>query len=134
MRDITKRDPFKGIFSMPRFLEDFEDFGSQRGLKVYETEKDIIAEAVVAGVPARDVEVHIEDGVITIKAENTEENESKKDYKSQSYQYYYTAALSGGQWEKADAEIEHGVVKVTIPKTEAVRPRKITIKEKKETK
>lgn len=123
MTDLVRRDPFRNLF--PRWIDEFEDFTpSQRGLKVRETDKDIIAEAVVAGVPSKDVEVHIEDGVLTIKAEVSSDTSS--------YSYYYTAALSGGQWDKADAEVEHGVVTVTVPKTEAVRPRKIEVKAKSE--
>jgi HSP20 family protein len=125
---ITKWEP---LFRWPRWLEEFEEPISQRGLKIRETDKEIIAEAVVAGVPSKDVEVHIEDGVLTIKAEAKEESEKKGQYKASSYQYYYTAALSGGAWNKAEAEVEHGIVKVIIPKAKAARPRKITVREKK---
>ncbi len=38
-------------------------------------------------------------------------------------------ALSGGQWDKADASVKNGVVTVKIPKAEAVKPRKIAVKE-----
>ena len=131
MADLVRRDPFRSLFAWPRWMEDFDgSFASQKGLKIHETEKNIIIEAVVAGVPALDVEVDIEDGVLTIKAEKKEEDNKKNEYTSTSYNYYYTAALSGGQWDKADAEVEHGVVKVTIPKTEAARPRKVTVKAK----
>lgn len=133
MTDIVKRDPFRSLFPSIRWFDDF-DFtlpSSQRGLKVRETEKDIIVEAVVAGVPAKDVEVNIEDGVVTIKAEKSEEKKGKDEYFASSYQYYYTTALSGGQWDKAEAEVENGIVTVTIPKTESARPRKIAVKEKK---
>ena len=131
MADLVRRDPFRSLFAWPRWMEDFDDsFASQKGLKIHETEKNIIIEAVVAGVPALDVEVDIEDGVLTIKAEKKEEDNKKNEYTSTSYNYYYTAALSGGQWDKADAEVEHGVVKVTIPKTEAARTRKVTVKAK----
>jgi HSP20 family protein len=116
---ITKWDPF---IRLPRWFEDFDEPVS-RGLKVKETTNSIIAEAVVAGVPGKNVEVHIEDGILTIKAEHSTD--------SSAYQYYYTAALSGGAWDKAIADIENGVVKVTIPKAEAARPRKITVKSKK---
>jgi len=112
-------------------MDDLDDsFTSQRGLKVHETDKDIVAEAVIAGVPAKDVQVDIEDGVLTIKAEKSEEEKKKGTYKASSYQYYYTVALSGGQWDKADAEVEDGVIKIIIPKTEAARPRKISVKAK----
>ncbi len=128
MTSITRFDPFR---FWPRWLEEMEEPVSQRGLKIHETDKAIVAEAVVAGVPAEDVEIHIEDGVLTIKAEAKEEEKKKGEYKASSYQYYYTAALSGGTWNKADAEIEHGIVKITIPKAAVARPRKITVKEKK---
>ncbi len=130
-RKLTHRDPFRHWFAWPRWMEEFEEPTMQRGLKIHETNKNIVVEAVVAGVPAKDVDVHIEHGVLTIKAEAKEEEKKKKVYRAASYQYYYTTALSGGAWDKAKADIEDGVVTVTIPKAKAARPRKITVKAKK---
>ena len=127
MNPITKHDPFRNIFSFPHFLDDFESFGSHKGLKIRETENSIEVEAVVAGVPSKNVEVHIEDGVLTIKAESEKEKEAKQEYSSHIYKYYYTAALSGGQWDKAAAKIRDGVVKISVPKAESVKPRKIKV-------
>jgi len=122
---LVRFDPFRSLlddgFGMPSL---------QKGLKIHETDKAIVVEAVVAGVPKKDVEIEIEDGVLTIKAEVKEESETKNEYKSSSYQYYYTTALSGGQWDKADAVVDDGIVKIEIPKTKAARPRKITVKTK----
>lgn len=120
---------------IPRLLDDNdEDFWpnvSQRGLKVYEDDKNNIkVEAVVAGIPSDAVEVNIEDGVLTIKAENKVEEKDKNEYRSSSYQYYYTTALSGGDWQKAEADVKHGILTVTIPKAEAAKPKKITVKAK----
>lgn len=129
---IVRFEPLRSVFSWPKWMDDFgSDFPasiSQRGLKIHETDKNIIAEAVVAGVPATDVDVDIEDGVLTIKAEAKNEEESKSEFKQSSYQYYYTAALSGGDWHKAEAEVKHGVVTVKIPKAESAKPRKISVK------
>lgn len=131
MTDLVKRDPFRNLFAWPRWMDEFEETSMQRGLKIREDDKNIYLEAVVAGVPSDDVEVDIEDGVVTIKAEKTDEKKNKDDYQSSTYNYYYTCALSGGQWDKAEAEVEHGVLEVTIPKAEAARPRKISVKAKK---
>ena len=132
MTQLTRRDPFRTLLSFPRSWDEFEDFGTSRGLKLKETKNDIVAEAVVAGVPAKQVDVDIEDGVLTIKAEAHDESDKEDEYKSSSYQYYYTVALSGGQWDKADASVKNGVVTVKIPKAESMKPRKITVKEHKE--
>lgn len=123
---LIRFDPFKSLIN-----DDFPlSSPLQKGLNIHETEKSIIVDAVIAGVPKENVEIEIEDGVITIKAEVSEDKEAKGEHKSSSYQYYYTTALSGGQWDKAEADVKDGIVRIDIPKTEAARPRKITIKTK----
>lgn len=122
---LVRFDPFRTLLN-----DDFVTPSSQYGLRVNETEYSIIVRAVVAGVPKKNVEIEIEDGVLTIKAEVKDEKENKSGHTVSSYQYYYTTALSGGQWDKAEAVVEDGVVKIEIPKTEASRPRKITVKSK----
>lgn len=122
---LVRFDPIKSLLD-----EDFPSVQQQRGLKIEDAGDSIVVKAIVAGVPKKNVEVEIEDGVLTIKAEVKEEAENKNEYRSSSYQYYYTTALSGGQWDKAEATVEDGVVKVEIPKAESARPRKIAIKAK----
>lgn len=123
---LVRFDPFRSLLGD----DDFSIPVQQKGLKIHETDKSIIVEAVVAGVPKKNVEVEIEDGVLTIKAELKEESQTKSEYKVSNYQYYYTTALSGGQWDKAEADVNDGIIKIEIPKTESSRPRKITIKTK----
>lgn len=128
---IVKYNPSRGLFSIPQWFEDVDDnffAPAQRGLKIREDEKNIIVEAVVAGVPADMVEINIEDGILTIKAEQKESKETDNEFRSSSYQYYYTTALTGGEWQKTEAVVEHGVVTVTIPKAESAKPKKVTVK------
>ncbi len=122
---LVRFDPFKSLLD-----DDVWPATRQNGLKIHETDTDIIAQAVVAGVPSEAVEANIVDGVLTIKAEVKEEDKTKDEFKSSSYQYYYTAALSGGDWQKAEAEVKHGILTVTIPKAEEAKPKKIEIKTK----
>lgn len=128
MNKLIRHDPFRSLMAMPRWMDELdEQFTAQKGLKIHETDDKIIAEAVVAGVPAKDVDVTIEDGVMVIKAESSSEEEDKKSHKSSHYEYYYSAALSGGEWDKAEADVEHGVITVTIPKAKAAQPQKIKV-------
>lgn len=122
---LVRFDPIKSLLD-----DDNWPTMRQNGLKIHETDTDIIAQAVVAGIPAENVEANIVDGVLTIKAEVKEEDKTKDEFKSSSYQYYYTAALSGGDWQKAEAEVKHGILTVTIPKAEEAKPKKIEIKTK----
>lgn len=107
-------------------MDDFDE-PAHKSLKIHETDKEIIAEAIVAGVPADNVEVHIEDGVLTIKAVTKHEESKKGEFQASSRTYYYTAALSGGAWDKTAAKVKNGVVTVTIPKAEAAKPRKVKV-------
>jgi HSP20 family protein len=122
---LVRYDPFRSLLD-----DSFLTPSMQKGLKIHETDKALIIEAVVAGVPKKNVEIEIEDGVFTIKAEVKEEDQTKDGYRSSSYEYYYTTALSGGQWDKAEATVDDGIVKIEIPKTESSRPRKIEVKTK----
>lgn len=119
----------------PRWIDDFDEdsvwpASQSNGLNIRETEKDIIVRAVVAGIPSENVDANIENGVLTIKADVKKEEKSKEEYKSSSYQYYYTAALSGGDWQKTEADVKNGILTITIPKAKSSLPRKITIKTK----
>jgi len=121
----------------PRLLEDFEwpELEAERGLNVYETENNIVVEAQVPGIPEDKIEVTAEGGVVRIKGEveEKEEDEKNKKYyckKARRSFYYSTSIPSRGQWEKAEAEIEDGLVRVTIPKAEEEKPKKIKIRKK----
>lgn len=129
MVDLVKFGP-RGLFGWPRWMDDFDNLAFQKGLKVHEDAKNIYVEAVVAGVPTKDVDVDIEDGVVTIKAEKKIEEKVKGEYSSAMYSYYYTCALSSGQWDKTKAEVEDGILTLTIPKAESAKPKKITVKAK----
>jgi HSP20 family protein len=100
---------------------------------MYETDEDLVIKANVAGVPSDKVDVSLEGGVVTIRAEHqeTEEEKNKKRvvYKeSRSAQYLYTTSIPTAiKSDKAKAEIKNGVLTLTIPKAEESKPKRIKV-------
>ena len=121
----------------PSFFED-EDWSmdSYQGLSVYETDNNVVVEANVAGVPEDKVEVSVEGGTITIKAEYQETDERKKRKKvvykqARESRYVYTTSIPCPvNVDQAKAEVENGVLTLTLPKKSEAKPKKITVKAK----
>lgn len=109
------------------------------GLTVYETDKELVVKANIAGIPAEKVDVSVEGREITIDAKHEETEEEKKRRKvvyredrKAAYHYHLTAPCSiVADPKKIDASVSDGVLTLTIPKTKAVRAKAIKVKVKK---
>jgi HSP20 family protein len=133
---VTLRD------AMDRLFED--SFVSPRGwsgrtgladlnVDIYETADDVVVKAALPGIKPEDVEITLTGDVLTVQGETKEESESKdKNYLRRERRFgsfSRTITLPGGlQAEKADAKFDQGVLTVTIPKSEAVKPKSIKVK------
>jgi len=110
---------------------------ANNNLDVYETGDEIVVKANVAGIPADKVDVVFEKGVLWIKAEKEEETDDKEKqhYTKSSWNYSYRVAIPSislvDQNHEPEAEVENGVVTIRFKKTEASKPKKLTVKEKK---
>lgn len=108
----------------------------EKGLNIYETDENVIVEASVPGVPENKVDVSIEGNVLTVSASH-EETEEEKDQKTVVYKSsrqrsftYSTNLPRMVDSTSASAEVENGVVTITIPKTEEDKPKKIEVTKK----
>ena len=114
----------------------WQDLTTTQGMDMYETDDELVVKAPVPGIPEDKVEVTVEGNILTIKGEyeETKEEKDKKKvvYKSsrQSSFNYSTSLPRMVNGAKAVAEVENGVVKVTIPKAEEEKPKKIEVKKK----
>ena len=100
---------------------------------VKETDKAIEIEAELPGVEEKDVQVTLEDKVLTIKGEKkAEKEETKKDYYSceRSYGSFLRSfeLPAGVDADKVSAAFSKGVLKVTVPKVPATQAKKIDVK------
>lgn len=103
----------------------------QPAVDIYESETALMLQADVPGVKKEDVEIDLDNDVLTINA-----RVSFGDYEGLSplYSEYnvgnYFRRFSLGEIvdrEKITADIEHGVLTVTLPKREAALPRRIEL-------
>ena len=98
-------------------------------------EKDrFVLYADVPGVDPKDIEVTMENGVLTIrgerKLESEEEREGYKRTERARGTFYRRFSLpDSADPERVSARGKNGVLEVTIPKHERVQPRKITVAE-----
>jgi HSP20 family protein len=91
-----------------------------------------VLEADIPGVNPKDIEVTMENGVLTIKGERKHEEEKEVNgYKrvERSYGTFYRrfSLPDSADAERVTAKGKDGVLEVSIPKHEKVQPRKITV-------
>lgn len=108
---------------------------SNNGIDIYETDESVVVEAMVPGIPEDKINVTIEGNVLNITAnyeEKEEDSDKKKMYKkSRQTSFSYSTSLPRMvDGSKADAEVENGIVKIVVPKTEQEKPKRIEIKSK----
>jgi HSP20 family protein len=99
---------------------------------IKEEENDFVIVADIPGVDPKDIEVHMDNGVLTIKGEKeSEKKEEREGYKrvERSYGSFYRrfGLPDTADPEKISANSNNGVLEVRIGKQEKVQPRKISV-------
>ena len=102
---------------------------------MYETDDKVVVKTAVPGIESEDIDVSITGDVLTIKGETkAEEKVEKANYIRQERRYgAFSRSLSLPSMvvaDKATAEFEDGVLTLTLPKAEEVKPKTIQVKAK----
>ena len=143
---LTRWDPASEFNTMRSLMDRFfeqgrgrlpfrmgEDLGpSSLALDVIETGEDFVVKAAVPGIDPADVDISVEDDVLSIKGEFHQAEETNEDS-------YLRRELRFGSFqrtlrlpptvdaERAHAKFEHGVLTLTLPKKPEARARSIKI-------
>lgn len=102
-------------------------------LDVSETDAAYLARIDLPGMRTEDIEVHFEDGVLTVRGERSSQSSEAREGLLRSErsfgQFYRSLRLPRGTDPSGvDAAFEGGVLTVTVPKAEASRPRQIEVR------
>ncbi len=100
---------------------------------ITENDTAFVLHADIPGVKPDEIEVSMDNGVLTIKGERkTEEKTEKENFRRVERQYgmfYRRFSLPDtADADKIEAHSENGVLKVTIPKKEVALARRISVK------
>lgn len=133
MAYLIPRDPLN-ITTFRRQMDDmFDQFFPFSGLTVLKSEAglqvDVVDEgnaylikANVPGLAAKDLEVRVSDGGVTIKGTFSEEREEEKQNylvrERRSGSFVRTIPLPNSDPDKANARFKDGVLELTVPKLE----------------
>lgn len=122
--------------SAPTFAEsqnNEDDAEGQLTIDVYQTENDIVIKSTIAGVKPEDLDVSINNDMVTIKGERS--NEEVVDHTNYYYQECYWGSFSRSVLlpvdvipEKADASLKNGILTIRLPKADTTKTKKIQVR------
>ena len=103
-------------------------------LDITRTNDALVVEAALPGIRPEDVDITVEDGTLSIRAESRDERQHTEDQGESLVSEIRRGTVSrsvtlptGLEPDKATATFEHGVLTLRIPKAESVKPRQIRI-------
>ena len=104
-------------------------------IDMYQTDNEVVVRASLPGIKPDEVQINVTGDILTLKGEMKHEEE-KKD-KSWHIREHRWGAFersirlpTGVIADKAKADFENGILTITLPKSEEVKPKTITVKTK----
>lgn len=117
--------------SFPSTPEDNAD--GQLTIDVYQTDNDIVIKSTIAGVKPEDLDVSINNDMVSIKGER--KNEEIVEHGNYYYQECYWGSFSRSVLlpvdvipEKADAALKNGILTIRLPKADTTKTKKIQVR------
>ena len=105
----------------------------QLTIDVYQTENDIVIKSTIAGVKPEDLDVSINNDMVTVKGER--KNEEVVENGNYYYQECYWGSFSRSVLlpvdvipEKADAALKNGILTIRLPKADTTKTKKIQVR------
>jgi len=147
MSNIIRWEPAREMMTLREAMDRLFDDAFTRPLSLnngnwsipavdmYQTDNEVVVKAALPGIKADEVQINVTGEVLTLKGETKHEEEKKE-------KAYHLREQRWGSFErsivlptevvadKAKADFENGVLTITLPKAEEVKPKSISIKTK----
>jgi HSP20 family protein len=135
LRDAMDRlfdDAFTRPFSLTR---EGGSTWSSPAIDMYQTDNEVVVKAALPGLKPDEVQINVTADILTIKGEVKHEEEKKDKswhIREQRWGSFERSVRlpTGVISDRAKADFENGILTVTLPKSEEVKPKTITVKAK----
>ena len=148
MSNLTRWEPAREMMTLREAMDRLFDDAFTRPLSVrdgwtmaspsidmYQTDNEVVVKASIPGLKAEDVQINVSGDVLTLKGEVKQEEERKdkawhiREHRFGSFERSI-ALPTDVKSDKAEAMFENGILTITLPKADEVKPRTINIKAK----
>ncbi len=141
---VTRWDPLRDMITMRQAVDRMLDEAFARGtetrgtgawllpMDAYITDEAIVIRADVPGIKPEEIEITLEGDTLAIRGEIRREEDSQRKYvllERPTGKFERTLNINTPiDHEGVEASFKDGVLTLTLPKAEAVKPRQITVK------
>lgn len=147
MSNLTRWEPAREMMTlreaMDRLFDDaftrpvnLRDGGwSAPAVDMYQTDDEVVVRAALPGFKADEVQINVTGDVLTLRGEVKQEEEKNdkawhiREHRWGSFERSI-ALPTDVKADKAVADFENGILTITLPKAEEVKPKTITVKAK----
>ena len=147
MSNLTRWEPVREMMTlreaMDRLFDDaftrpinLRDGGwSSPAIDMYQTDDEVVIKAALPGFKADEVQINVTGDVFVLRGEMKHEEETKdkawhiREHRWGSFERSISLPTDV-RADKASADFENGILTVTLPKAEEVKPKTITVKAK----
>ena len=147
MSNLTRWEPMREMMTlreaMDRLFDDaftrpinLRDGGwSAPAVDMYQTDDEVVVRVALPGFKADEVQINVTGDVLTLRGEMKQQEESKerawhiREHRWSSFERSI-ALPTEVTADQANADFENGILTITLPKAEEVKPKTITVKAK----
>ena len=150
MSNLTRWDPDREMMTLREAMDQLFDDAFTRpfslmrnggsnwsspAIDMYQTDNDVVVKAALPGIKANEVQINVNNDLLTIRGESTQEEEKKDKswhIREQRWGAFERSVRlpTGVIADKAKADFDNGILTITLPKSEEVKPKTITVKAK----